>query len=516
MIEMVVRHDSPSCSGEYVSGLSFTIGNFQSGSYVSIEDKSIGRTFFGQIIGPQITMNRTGLSPDDLTSIQSHQAVMDGDFAKEAVSSPCFLWKIKVYLDMTAKQPASIRPTGHAIVRPATESEVSDALCLPNKKGVRIGVVDGCQDVAIYLDKSRLTTHILLAGSTGSGKTNVAGNVVSSAIEQDFAVIILDHKPDYQDIDEPNQESRSGRGFNTTFYSLAPSYGTKGEAVYVPASSLSSSVLAEIIFPDRSDLLQSEAFTDMVDIYAESDDAKSKWTLRDAINWATRLGDDKKQVESAVGNFFCVEKRTLEAMLRKVRKPTRLPKWIDGVSVRGGDSFSKRYFSLDGSVVKPGQVAVFNVSNVSPREYGLFLTYILRELNDQKTSGAISCPVLTLIDEAQDIFNASPRFKEIAAGPLDAMIRKGRSKDLAFCVAVQAADQVPESIINNLNSRIIMRHNAWKQAKAALPSVTDEQFAETMFYRPGQALVSIAGGVAVVKARMDRSPCKLTVHGGDR
>jgi hypothetical protein len=45
---------------------------------------------------------------------------------------------------------------------------------------------------------------------------------------------------------------------------------------------------------------------------------------------------------------------------------------------------------------------------------------------------------------------------------------------------------------------------------------TDEQFAETMLYRPGQALVSMAGSVAVVKARMDRSPCKLTVYGGDK
>lgn len=516
MTAMVIRHDSPSCSGEYVSGLSFAIGEFRAGAYVTIEDPIVGRSFFGQIIGPQITMNRTGLSPDDLTSIQSHEAVMAGDFKPEAVSSPCYIWKIKVYLDLTSREPAALRPSGHATVRLATEDELRQSLCLPDPKGTRIGFVDGNAGVGIYLDRSRIVTHILLAGATGSGKTNVAGNIIGSSVEQGFAVVALDHKPDYQDVQHPNDASERPMGFPTKHFSLAGGLALNGNSIYVPASDLPAAVLAEILFPDNKDKNQAEVFTDLLEIYGETEGDGHAWTLRDIVAWATRNGEQAAAIESAVGNGFSADGRTLTAMIRKVRRSARKPDWIDGENVRNGDSFAGRYFRLDGSIIEAGKVLVLNVSGVSGREYGLFLAYVLRELDRQKTDGRIKCPVLTLIDEAQDIFNASARFKEVAAGPLDAMIRKGRSKDLAFCVAVQAADQVPESIINNLNSRIIMRHNSWKQAKAALPSVTDEQFAETMLYRPGQALVSMAGSVAVVKARMDRSPCKLTVYGGDR
>lgn len=517
MTAMVIRHDNPSCSGEFVSGLSFAIGDFRAGAYVTVDDPIVGRSFFGQIIGPQITMNRTGLSPDDLTSIQSHEAVIAGDFKPEAVSSPCYIWKIQIYLDLTSKEPAALRPSGHATVRLATEDELRQSLRLPAPGGTRIGFVDGNAGVGIYLDRSRIVTHLLLAGATGSGKTNVAGNIIGSSVEQGFAAVVLDHKPDYQDVQHPNDESPARKGFPTKHYSLAGGLALNGNSIYVPASDLPAAVLAEILFPDNGDKLQSETFTYLLEIYSETEgDGKKHWTLRDVINWATRNGEQPAAVSGVVGNGFSADARTLAPMFRKMRTPARKPDWIDGQNVRGGQSFSGHYFRLDGSVVEAGKVLVLNVSGASPREYGLFLAYVLRELDRQKTDGRIKCPVLTLIDEAQDIFNASARFKEVAAGPLDAMIRKGRSKDLAFCVAVQAADQVPESIINNLNSRIIMRHNSWKQAKAALPSVTDEQFAETMLYRPGQALVSMAGSVAVVKARMDRSPCKLTVHGGDR
>lgn len=516
MSGMHIRHDNPSCSGEYVSGLSFGIGGYRAGAYVTVDDPIIGRQFFGQIVGPQVTINRTGLSPDDLTSIQAHEAVMAGDYTPEAVSSPCYVWRIQILLDLTNGEPASLRPSGHATVRLATEDELRKSLCLPDPIGARIGLVDGSDSVAIHLDRSRIVTHLLLAGATGSGKTNVAGNIIGSAVQQGFAVVVLDHKPDYQDVQHPNEHSDRPKGFPTKHYTLASGLSMNGSSIYVPASDLPAVVLAEILFPDNKDKNQAEVFADILEIYGETEGYGHSWTLRDIVSWATRNGEQAAAIESAVGGGFSADGRTLTAMIRKVRRSARKPDWIDGENVRGGESFSGRYFRLDSSVVEAGKVLVLNVSGVSGREYGLFLAYVLRELDNQKTDGRITCPVLTLIDEAQDIFNASARFKEVAAGPLDAMIRKGRSKDLAFCVAVQAADQVPESIINNLNSRIIMRHNSWKQAKAALPSVTDEQFAETMWYRPGQALVSMAGSVAVVKARMDRSPCKLTVFGGDK
>jgi DNA helicase HerA-like ATPase len=90
-------------------------------------------------------------------------------------------------------------------------------------------------------------------------------------------------------------------------------------------------------------------------------------------------------------------------------------------------------------------------------------------------------------------------------------IRKGRSLNIGFTIAVQSADQVPSEILNNLNSRIILRHNNAGQARSALEKATPEQLSSTAYFGPGQALVDLFGSNAVVQGQMMRSPFQLTV-----
>ncbi len=201
--------------------------------------------------------------------------------------------------------------------------------------------------------------------------------------------------------------------------------------------------------------------------------------------------------------------------------PGRKPKWIDLVegtstSSTGGIFNNKTrssgvltsYFTPQQHLQK-GKVMVIR-TNASGREYGLFLSYILRELYDLKRSGQIDFPIVNIVDEAQDIFQGGSAIRDTATFTLNETIRKGRSKDISFVIAVQSVSQTPDSVLTNLNSRFIHRQNSVEELRLAIPSATRELMANSLTFGPGEALVSIIGARSVVRAEMAPSPFELT------
>jgi len=144
------------------------------------------------------------------------------------------------------------------------------------------------------------------------------------------------------------------------------------------------------------------------------------------------------------------------------------------------------------------------------REYGLLLSHILDKINQRAERHQLPCPVLTDIDEAGDIFSASKAFKQVVLGMLDRHILKGRSKRIGYLIGVQSADDVPGSIINNLNSRIIHRHNSYEEVRIAANMATEDQRKMTNTFGAGEALVFLNASNGIVHARMRRSPFRLT------
>jgi hypothetical protein len=80
---------------------------------------------------------------------------------------------------------------------------------------------------------------------------------------------------------------------------------------------------------------------------------------------------------------------------------------------------------------------------------------------------------------------------------------------------VQSASEVPSEIMNNFNSRVILKHEAPDQLKTALPGATPEQLSRAPNLAPGEAFVKLFGSVTVMHCQFRRSPFKLTKLGED-
>jgi len=538
-----------------ICGYTFNEPELSANDFVIVEDRASRRNYFGQVVGPQANLNRSALSPQDNATINAFEQLEQNKYTREVVVREVYFYQINLIKDITQYPPSSIRlrPKIVSIARQATEDEIIRYLNLPPAdESYRIGeIID--TNIGIYLNSRTLFYQSLIAGATGSGKTNSCANYIRAALQMGFAVIIYDHKPDYQHINRQNQDAidilnQNGQanrdmswveGVNANFYYLGEeSTAFQGIPIAIPASEFDPAVLAAVMYYPPNETNPREEFETFLEEFDDEQQAEQNnnepviWTLGDFFQWVTSNQNPWQPPPHRRGQ---IDMRTYRAMVNKMRRRNRRPAWVDGgmpIDIRGNpngtrgrnSSASAAVFGQDQTplqpqwfdptnLLQPGRALVIRVGQAGGgRDYGLFLNYMLKRVYDLKEQRQITFPVLHHIDEAQDLFNGSKQFASAMGNILNEGVRKGRSRQIAFTIAVQSAAQIPDDILNNLNTRIIHRHNRASEAQRALEKASDAQISMTKNFGPGEALVDLFGASAVVNARMRLSPFQLTTE----
>jgi Helicase HerA, central domain/Bacterial protein of unknown function (DUF853) len=541
-----------------ICGYTFNQPELSANDFVIIEDSASQRKYFGQVVGPQANLNRSALGPQDNATINAFEQLEQKKYTREVVVREVYFYQVNLIKDITQNPPSSVRlrPQIGSIARQATEDEIITYLNLPPAdERYRIGqIID--TNIGIYINPRTLFYQSLIAGSTGSGKTNSCANYIRAALQMNFAVIIYDHKPDYQHIDIPNQDAKDIlnsseqtdqdttwiEGINTDYYYLGDeSTAFKGTPIAIPASEFDPAVLAAVMYYPPNEMNSREEFETLLEEFDDERQADRNgnepaiWTLRDFFQWVTSNQNPWQPPEHARERLGGKQAATYKAMVSKMLRRNRRPAWVDGgepirpqsnsngtksikpnpsAAMFGKDTAPQKPQWFDPvSLLTPGKALVIRVGQSGGgRDYGLFLNYMLKRVYDLKEQRQIKFPVLHHIDEAQDLFNGNKQFASAMGNVLSEGVRKGRSKKIAFTIAVQSAAQIPDDILNNLNTRIIHRHNRASEAQRALEKAADAQISMTKNFGPGEALVDLFGASAVVNARMRLSPFQLTTE----
>ena len=408
--------------------------------------------------------------------------------------------------------------------------------------------------ISICLDNQVLRHHGAVAGTTGYGKSNINSNIVRAAINMGYCVFLFDHKPDYQNLEQANDEKDlfqnlekpndkkdlvidvekpndkkdlfiprnwEPQGFdcNLCYFSLSDDKSgkanTREKLLNVYASSFDPYQLACALFHKRGEEVPQENMTLLLNAYKDKqeENKKSTWVLKDAIEWISKL--QKNEMSNILGGGS-ISDNSMKPMLRKL-KARSLP-WMDPIEyyttspVPGIESTEKRLAEEMNvnSLIKEKTVNVIRVGQSQGRDYGLFLSFLLERVYNAKASNPALPPILYLIDEAQDIFSGSKQLREACEDMLDANMRKGRSLNIAFWYGLQRFSALPESISININSRIIMAHKQADEVKNALPGASKEILGLVTQLKRGEALVSLFGSTSIVQAKMHPSKALLT------
>ena len=497
-------------------------------TYLISEDSV--ETFFLQISSPNRNLSRFSPRPFDVISLSQMLALIeDRGYEKESLVSHVRFYEAEIIAHLDDKgnpQTHFTRPSTGAISRFSTTEEIIRCLSLPgdeNDQDMKIGNLaqSGNATVPIIITERILDHHILVAGSTGSGKSELLSNLAHVADAMGRCIILFDHKPDHQNHHQENPEAASPRAFNidespnmtggiVRYWTLdKDDNNNRARVLSIPASELDPEILAGTIFHRSSEENQAEMFAGIASAFAESRENKN-WTIHELIQYVTT--HNRHAIEGLFGEAdISLNTSTLTAIKRKLLYGgSRVPSFIDAQPSGHPLGNSTRKTGDINHVLRSG-LNVIRINESDKRGYSLFLSYLLEQAGNARTSEGNAPRMLMIIDEAADIFTADSRYLNNAAtGMLAERIRKGRSLHIGYVIAVQDAADVPENIRHNLNTTIVGRHRHLGTLREALPTVRESFLANANKLGPGDMLVDLFEVPSLLLVKMDRSRSKLT------
>jgi hypothetical protein len=508
------------------------------GDFVLVKDSDQNTTWMAQVVEPQRNLPLQGLSRESPSAVAVFERILRGDISKSIFLNQVYYYRLQLIGEVTTNgRLTSVRrrPRAGSVGHAASEESVRRALDLPaiyrnkNDQNNVLGRIHS-SSIPVAVDWQAFKQHILVAGATGSGKSNTVANLIKAGQAYGACIIIYDQKPDYQHITNPNDENHLFINWNSNIIKPFALSNASKYALYqgdekepdeqliaIRARDVSRDMLVEVLYPYPDEGNQRDLFGALLNHYASNNQT---WTLVKFKQWVTEGRRDGSLARLAqTQGWGELNEKNVDATLRKM--DIRRMKWLDALENRvrptaPGGIFDKNtssgkeptgYFEPR-KYIGPGKILVIR-TNASGREYGVFLTYMLREVFDLTRDKKVKCPVVNIVDEAQDIFQ-SGQASSMATSKMNEIIRKGRSKDIAFVIAAQSVSQIPDSVLTNMNTRLIHRQNSVEELRKAIPSAPKELMSNSLTFGPGEALVSIIGARSVIHSEMAPSPFELT------
>jgi uncharacterized protein DUF87 len=504
-------------------------------------------TYFGQVTAPALWINRNAQNRFEPAAIEALLRIERGEMGYGAHFWPSQYYSADVMVQQTQEGPLEApmtRPQAGASWQIASADEIMRFLALP-AEGVSIAHIAGVRTregrkVEIRVTAEQIRHHFLSAGATGSGKSNTNVNLILAAQAAGFCVIVFDMKPDFSEIDQPNDEGRDQpdrsqsdpKGLrDASFFSLSDQPRPNETLISVSACDLDPVKLAQALFFRPNEENQQEVTEQLLLGFAEIQEAKANergapvhWTFADFLAWLDAF-PNAGAAANALPFRAAFNQQTFAAVLSKITRRNRLPSWIDATTRQRGAPFggairSARRLPSPERIeaaqlfarLQPGTVSVIRVrAEDDGRSYALFLDYAMRTIAAlRRDHAAETPPVMHLIDEAADIFQSpNRRLRAAMESTIDEQVRKGRSLSIGFVISAQSAGDIPERIRHNLNSVIVFRHRQPMVLREILPEMTDSIRAIAARLQPGEALVQLFKTNGLPRCRMNRSPAKL-------
>lgn len=510
---MIVLHDSPNSDLKHIQAMAEIEKEFALFDYVRIKQAD-GKLWIGQIIQPNRNISTVG-NPLDPTILHGLKLMRSNPDVQSVESVQVFDILILGEYDEHQMLTSRIRPLPGATVTKLDAEITSKIIGIPlkimheDKSSNVIGELLNADKVPLCIDSPTFNHHIMIAGGTGSGKSNVGVNLIEQAVKFNKCVLVHDAKPDYELIEAENSDLKV-----TTVWKRFDKYGlnphppdTKVDRVGFygkcdpnhvnilagcKASDLSPLMLAGFFFPETNEQLQFEGFASAADSIE-----KEEYSLNDILRVVRERmepnADPTERIHGATG----------QTILRKVDARRKEMLWLDAV---GSSVGNRRVRSFDFESRK--RILVIDYSQMDDSSYALLLSYVLHVCQGKRAKRK-KVGIVQMVDEAHRIFDNESRHSDTLASLFNRIMREGRTFDHSVILSLQNASQIPQLVMNNLNTNIVMRQNSKNEADYATQTMGRDFSARALELGTGHALVKMFESHLVVPVQMAPSPFEL-------
>ena len=510
---MIVLHDSPNSDLKHIQAIAGIEEGFALFDYVRIEQAH--KSWIGQVIQPNRNISTVG-NPLDPTILHGLELMRSNPDVQSVESVQVFDILILGEYNGHQMLTSRIRPLPGATVEKLDVETTSRVIGIPQKKVHTdksfnvIGELLNADTVPLCINAPTFNHHIMVAGGTGSGKSNVAANLIQQAVKFNKCVLVHDAKPDYGLVTSENSDPNVATVWNHfRKYKLAPApaHNVRRVGFYghcdpksvdiitgCRASDLSPFMLAGFFFPETNEQLQFEGFASAADSIEEK--PYSLACILDAVQKRMNSKNPAEQIYPSTGY----------TILRKVHARKAEMPWLDAVGKETPvDNKKVRQFDF---AVDKGRILVIDYSRMDDLSYALLLSYVL-SICKEKRDKRMGVGIVQMVDEAHRIFDNESRHSDTLASLFNRIMREGRTFDHSIILSLQNASQIPQLVLNNLNTHIVMRQNSRNEADYATQTMGRDFSARALELGTGHALVKMFESHLVVPVQMAPSPFEL-------
>ncbi|MXZ00132.1 ATP-binding protein [Candidatus Poribacteria bacterium] len=512
---MIVLHDSPNSDLKRIQAMADIEEEFALFDYVRIRIEQSNKSWIGQVIEPNRNISTVG-NPLDPTILHGLKLMQSGRDIQSVESVQVF--EILILGEEVGSQrlTSRIRPLPGATVEKLDTETINRVIGIPQQAvhadggSNVIGELLNADQVPLCIDARILNHHVMIAGGTGSGKSNVAANVIEQAMKFDKCVLVHDAKPDYGLIGSKNSDASVETVWERFHkYGLTPhspadirrvGFHGKCDSDRVDivagcrASDLAPAMLAGFFFPETSEQLQFEGFVRAADSIEQN-----PYSLDDIL----RVVTDRIGLNTADG----IHSTTGQTILRKVESRRAEMSWLDVVGQTITGHGEKKVFNFNFQVDR-GRILVIDYSQMDDSSYALLLSYVLQYCQSKRSSRT-GVGIVQMVDEAHRIFDNESRHSDTLASLFNRIMREGRTFDHSVVLSLQNASQIPRLVMNNLNTNIVMRQNSRNEADYATQTMGRDFSVRALELGTGQALIKMFESQDVVPVQMAPSPFEL-------
>ncbi len=374
--------------------------------------------------------------------------------------------------------PAKIMPRLGTGARLATAKDL-EAITSGKNDGIFLGSLrSGSKilELPLKIDGTDLLSHhILVAATTGRGKSNLLKTMIWSSISSGgFGMLVLDSHDEYYGRNGSGLKDHPEWGNGNLYYSTSPQPG--GSSLVINLSNVE---------PDH--------FFGVMDLTDAQKQAMVLYNRQYGSRWIENLvlGTEEEQVDN----------RTVRVLRRKLRlsmgiygKNGRVICETNAFSQSAGTSTINSIISA----LESGKTVILDTSRIGDEAElligSMVSTEIFARYRNYKGEGVLERkpPVSVLIEEAPRVLSEEKIQEE--DNVFASIAREGRKFRIGLIAVTQIVSVIPKTILTNLNTKIILGMEMAMERRILLDSCSNDMSLED------QAVASLDRGEAVVSS----------------
>lgn len=373
-----------------------------------------------------------------------------------------------------------VLPTFFSSVRLATNEDLA-FLAAPPKRPIYLGKIrSGSKvlDIDVHLDgESFITHHVLIAATTGRGKSNFVKVLLWSALEtRKYGMFVIDAHDEYYGRDHVGLKDHPNAKSSLKYYSPDPPSGASTLVINLKS-------------------LEPEHFEGIITFTDAQEDAISVYYKRFRKDWIENL------VRGTIGEDEGLARKTVSVLQRKLRRAL-------GVYEQGGAIIcDSNIFSTTAGestvedivrVLENCQTVIVDTSRLGEEAElligSIIASKILSHYKRAKETGDLDkkAPVGVVIEEAPRVLSKD----KIEEGDniYSRIAREGRKFKVGLIAITQLASVIPNTVLSNMNTKIILGNEMASERSAIINSAAQDLSDED------RTIASLDKGEAIVSS----------------